>query len=108
MTTDTEPPSPESGHETTDGRFVYQATSAQPPSEAVISAIAARSNADDLTAVADELEPLYGAIDPAALDSLFDSSGSLDRSDGVVTFSYAGYRVTVDATGRVELTPLSS
>ncbi|MXV62471.1 hypothetical protein GS429_10420 [Natronorubrum sp. JWXQ-INN-674] len=98
-----------SGQSTTDSpsehdRFVYQAEPDQPPSEAVITAIAMQSEADDLTAVADELDPLYNAIDPSALDALFDSSGTHDRSTGAVTFEYADRHVRIDTTGRIELT----
>lgn len=93
-----------------DDRFVYQADPEQPLSVAVISAIASQDGRD-MMAVADELDPLYNVIDPAALDSLFEpetgdasaDSSSLDRAGGSVTFSYAGRTVTVDTTGRVEL-----
>ncbi|ELY95175.1 hypothetical protein C483_02386 [Natrialba hulunbeirensis JCM 10989] len=88
-----------------DNQFTFQADTEQPPSVAVISAIAAQDDLDVL-AVADELEPLYNAVDPAALDALFaDSSDAseLDRAGGSVTFAYAGRTVTVDTTGRVVL-----
>lgn len=90
----------------TEDRFVYQAGPEQSPSEAIISAIAAQSDVDDPTAVADAFEPLFSAIDPAALDSLFASTRTYDRSDGAISFRYAGRHVWVDTTGRVELVPV--
>jgi hypothetical protein len=45
-------------------------------------------------------EPLYEAIDPDALDALFEGHNS---SNGVVTFSYCGYDVTVTVNGHVTL-----
>lgn len=48
---------------------------------------------------ADEsLDPLYTAIDPDALDSVFG-----DESAGTVSFDYHGYTVTAQGTGRVVL-----
>jgi hypothetical protein len=46
-----------------------------------------------------ELDPLYEAIDPDALDDLFDrpASGPADR----ITFEYAGCTVTVGSDRRV-------
>lgn len=63
-------------------------------SEAVVSAVADREGVDPST-----LEPpLYEAVDTDALDMLF-RSGS-----GEVSFTYAGYRVTVDDRAEVVLT----
>lgn len=83
--------------------FVYQAEPEQPLSEAVVTAIAVQSDAEDVIDVAHEFGPLYDAIDPGALDALFDSSNGSDRSRGGVTFTYAGRCVKVDTTGRVTL-----
>ncbi|QCC60662.1 hypothetical protein NP511_01565 [Natrinema thermotolerans] len=83
----------------------HQADPDTPPSEAVIDAIAADSSFDALE-LADEFGPLYDVIDPSALDSLFQSTVGADRCVGSVTFEYAGYRVGVDQTGRVELAAL--
>ncbi|ADD04075.1 uncharacterized protein Nmag_0487 [Natrialba magadii ATCC 43099] len=88
-----------------EGRFTYQAEPDQPPSVAIVSAIAEQEDLDVLS-VADELEPLYNVVDPTALDALFDVSSDapeLDRAGGSVTFAYAGRTVTVDTTGRVIL-----
>ncbi|WP_324665632.1 HalOD1 output domain-containing protein [Haloarcula sediminis] len=45
------------------------------------------------------LDPLYTAIDPDALDSVFTADGSA----GTVTFDYHGYTVTAHSAGRVVL-----
>lgn len=42
-------------------------------------------------------EPLYGIIDPEALDNLFQTQ------QGCVTFSYLGYKITVESTGHVKV-----
>ena len=48
--------------------------------------------------------PLYEAIDPEALDSLFDSADETDRIGSVtVEFEYCGYRVTVGVNGDVDV-----
>lgn len=53
-----------------------------------------------------ELPPLYGAIDPDALDR-FLASVEVSRPivSDAVQFRYAGYRVAVDADGEVTLSP---
>jgi hypothetical protein len=58
----------------------------QPPSEAVVSAVADIEGAD-----ATELPPLYGAIDTDALDAIFVGDNAAS-----VTFGYHGYTVTIE------------
>ena len=87
---------------------VFQADPNQPLSEAVVFAIATAAELEDPIDVASEFGPLYDAIDPSALDALFESTASTDRSAGSVSFAYADWTVTVDTTGRVELVPLES
>lgn len=86
-----------------DAGNAYQAEQSPSLSEAVLVTVASKSDLDTLE-LADEFGPLYDVIDPSALDSLFHSSGESGPSVGCVSFDYAGYRVTVDQTGRVELT----
>lgn len=64
-----------------------------PPSETVVQAIA---DAEDTTPL--ELSPLYEAIDPDALNTLFQG-----RTAGRVTFDYEGYTVTVGQNGEVTI-----
>ncbi|SFR74630.1 hypothetical protein SAMN04487947_4121 [Halogeometricum rufum] len=47
-----------------------------------------------------ELPPLASTIDPDALDSLF-----VEDVSGRISFSYAGYDVTIHAGGRLEIVP---
>lgn len=66
--------------------------------EAVLSAVAKQESVPP-----EKLEPpLYEAIDPDALDSLF------RNGTGRVTFEYSGYLVTVDVDCTVELTAVDS
>lgn len=60
---------------------------------AVLETIAAREGVDP-TAVRD---PLYGVVDPEALDSLF------QNGHGRVVFAYHGYEVTVSSEGCITL-----
>lgn len=50
-----------------------------------------------------DLPPLHGAIDPDALDALFEGSAEGDRSEVSVVFSYCGYEVSVSGDGDVTL-----
>lgn len=70
-------------------------------SRAVVEAV---SNAEGVDAT--ELTPLYTAIDPDALESLFKPEvlGEDQQVDGEIRFSYHGYEVRVTASGEVDLT----
>jgi hypothetical protein len=75
------------------------------PSTEIVERIAARAEVSS-----DDLEPLYEAIDPEALNALFAprTNGS-DRTGGQVTFTYAGYTVTVTSDRRavrIDIEPL--
>lgn len=70
----------------------------EPVSEVVIETVASVSGVDPI-----ELDPLYYAIDPDALDALFEprpAAGDLPR-DVRLSFSYVGLQVTVTAAGRI-------
>lgn len=49
-----------------------------------------------------EMEPLYGAVDPSLLDAVERAS---DDVSARVTFTYRGYRITVDSGGTIEVSP---
>ena len=69
----------------------------EPLSQAVVETVARAEGADAL-----DLEvPLYDAIDPDALDALFQSGHA--SVDGYVEFVYYGYEVTVTADGNVSI-----
>ncbi len=66
-------------------------------SEAVVYEVARIEGVDPLA-----LPPLFGAIDPEALDGLFSARKTLDGTeDSLVTvgFVYFGYRITVGSDG---------
>lgn len=66
-------------------------------STAVVQAIAEHEGIDPV-----ELPPLHEAIDPDALDALFE--GRTQTSDGTVTFTVREYQVTVHGRDRVTVT----
>lgn len=61
------------------------------PSLSVVRTVSEESGTDTM-----ELPPLYETIDPDALDAAID-----DLETGEIAFKYAGYSVTVDATGDI-------
>lgn len=64
-----------------------------PVSGRVVQTVADRADSDPL-----ELPPLYESVDPDALDAFVRGT-----ADGRVEFRYAGYAVTVDSRGEVEV-----
>lgn len=66
------------------------------PVYAVVSAVAEVEQTDPI-----ELPPLYDAIDPEALNTLFTarSDPGLDQ----ITFQYAGYTIVIQASGEVQV-----
>lgn len=75
----------------------YRPTS---PSERVVEAVAIAEGVDET-----DLPPLYDAIDPDALDSLFHPRPTGDDVDamGAIYFTYNGHEVRVSAAGEVQL-----
>ena len=61
--------------------------------------------ADRTGTAVSELPPLYDTIDPDALDSFLRADHSDSQTGRSVEFSYAGFRVTADSTGRLDLQP---
>ncbi|MDG5776531.1 HalOD1 output domain-containing protein [Haloarculaceae archaeon H-GB2-1] len=68
------------------------------PSTAVVLAVAEHVGADPM-----EMEPLAHAIDPDALDELFEGARGTQLDQGSVTFNYVGHEVTVDADGSISI-----
>jgi hypothetical protein len=64
----------------------------------VVEVVAAEQLADP-----HELAPLYSAIDPDALDALFDPRTDSGGEVARVKFTYEGHTVTVTSDGRIEL-----
>ena len=62
-------------------------------SEQVIQTVAKQSNTDGL-----DLPPLFDTLDPDSLDTLIRG-----MTDGKISFSYAGYDITVNSQGAIEV-----
>ena len=67
--------------------------------ESVIECVARESGRTAL-----ELPPLWNAIDPDALDAMFEPTKAGHERSGRVQFSYCGYLVTVEADDDVTVT----
>ncbi|NHN47557.1 hypothetical protein G9464_08100 [Halostella sp. JP-L12] len=71
--------------------------------EAVVAAIADELDADPLA-----IDPLHDAVDPDALEALFENTDTAARRGGEVSFESNGCRITVSATGDVSARALPS
>lgn len=78
----------------------YAVEDPEPLSRLVVTAVADAEGVDPT-----ELPPLYSAVDPDALDSVFypQLESADDPPPGEIQFSYHGHLVRVTAAGRVEL-----
>jgi hypothetical protein len=75
------------------------ADTAEKPSELVVHLIADLEGVDPV-----ELSPpLYSALDPDALDALFDPVTAESPTTGQVCFEYCGYEIRVDSAGEVTI-----
>ena len=88
----------------------YQAADDESLSRAVLEAVS-RASGREIVDLGDDgvetLPPLFEAVDPEALDSLFHS----DREEptlGCVSFTYFDYEVVVDSAGTVTVAPVQS
>lgn len=88
--------------ETNTYRATFDSATVQ-PTVAVVQAMAAAEETDPT-----DLDPLYEAIDPQALDRIC-SEGAPPRRDGnrAVEFTYQGRRVVVESLGFVEIRPIA-
>jgi len=73
------------------------------PSDVVVETVSAVTGTAPL-----DLEPLYSAVDPDALDSFFVSTASGTNRTGLTTFAYRDCEVTVSADGVVLVDPFTS
>lgn len=72
-------------------RLTYEIDPDEPPSEAVVRAVAALTDTSPL-----DLDPLYHAIDPDHLDEIFGrATDGTVRAGSSFTFSFNGCEVTV-------------
>ena len=72
----------------------------RPPSSAVVEAILEIEGLDP-----DRLAPLYTAVDPDALDSIFDDTRRENPGTSHLSFRYEGYLVRIHGDGTIQLTP---
>lgn len=72
-----------------------------PPSAAVVEIVAAATG-DSAT----DLEPLYGTIDPEALDGLLAVDGDPTASWTSVSFAYVGFEIVVESGGTIRASTL--
>ncbi|SDR27520.1 HalOD1 output domain-containing protein [Natronobacterium texcoconense] len=82
-----------------DAKFVatFDPNGGDKPSETVVDAVSSVTDEDPL-----EITPLYEAIDPDALDALFDDSRSGDENHEL-WFTYEGFDVGVRSDGEVRI-----
>ncbi|NHN43004.1 hypothetical protein G9C85_15395 [Halorubellus sp. JP-L1] len=74
----------------------FEWSPADGPSRGLVEALDDHVDADVTT-----LPPLFDALDPDALDALFEAPAPRsDRSEGSVQFDYLGYRIQIGADGR--------
>ncbi|MGM0605775.1 MAG: HalOD1 output domain-containing protein [Halobacteriota archaeon] len=79
-------------------RFPIEFGSGQSVSTAVALAVSTVADADHT-----DITPLASTVDPDALDRLFDR---IERGQPrTVVFSHAGYRVSIDGAGWIDVTP---
>ncbi|NEU56863.1 HalOD1 output domain-containing protein [Halorussus sp. MSC15.2] len=77
---------------------VYQQREGETTTEAVVRAMSSVVGRRET-----ELKPIYAAVDPDALDALFDGRwcGTSDDGGGYIVFDYEGHRVCVEKDGTV-------
>lgn len=79
-------------------KAIFEPSTGGSATEAVVSLVAQEKDCAPL-----ELDPLYDAVDPEALDSICTATPD---SSLRLSFEYAGYTVLVDASGIVQLVPV--
>ena len=95
---------PDDGERNPDADGVIRAAfdwSSEDPTTAVVEAVAIAADREPTA-----IEPLYGAVDPDALDALVRSNGTAaEGADATVSFPFAGHDVTVRGDGTVVVRP---
>jgi hypothetical protein len=98
------------GDEKSEGAvFSYDVSSSESLSEGVIAAVSTVTGVAPVATalvpdaeVVQELDPLYRAVNPDALDSIFRAAGRVTTPvSGWVSFFYHGHEVTVHSDGRI-------
>jgi len=78
-------------------KAIFEPSTGGSATEAIVSLVAQEKDCAPL-----ELDPLYDAVDPEALDNICTATPD---SSLRLSFDYAGYTVLVDASGIVQLIP---
>lgn len=68
------------------------------PSETIVRRVAKEEGVDAHT-----LPPLFGVVEPEALDRIVGSGGATSTNDLSIRFRYCGYRVLVKGDGTVRI-----
>ncbi|AEM59461.1 hypothetical protein HISP_19815 (plasmid) [Haloarcula hispanica N601] len=76
---------------------VFWTNQYESPSEAIVTAIAAKESVTETS-----LPPLYNRIDPDALDTLV---AGQTNDDIQISFTYSGYTVRIRDSETIEITP---
>ncbi|WP_245547743.1 HalOD1 output domain-containing protein [Halovivax ruber] len=78
------------------------ASASRPTSLRVVDAVADERGVEPMG-----LDPLYEAIDPDSLDSLFPPAPERpEATSRSIAFTFAGYQVTIDGAGAIDVTEL--
>lgn len=70
------------------------------PSASVVEVIAAISGLDPT-----QLPPIYGVVDPDALDELFHPKNDGREPNLAASFTYYGFEITVKSAGKIMVEP---
>lgn len=92
---------PSADGEESDGTYQVPIADHENPSDAVVRATMALTNAE-----LGEIDPLYDRIDPEALDAVFEDGRTTRR--GTVYFEYCECEVAVEDGERISLRPPDS
>ena len=88
----------------------YQADADEQLSRAVLEAVSQASGRAVVSLGEEDVEtlpPLFDAVDPEALDSLFRPEDD-ELTAGCVSFTYFDYEVVVESTGTISVAPVQS
>lgn len=82
----------------TDPAVVYHSSPGETNAEAVVTALSSASGIDGT-----DLNPIYEAVDPDALNDLFGPRNRGTPPDGHVAFDHGSYHVRVESDGTVRV-----
>lgn len=80
-------------------RGTFDVDAADEPSTSIVEAIATIDDRDPTRSTT----PLYDSIDPTALEAVLAPRSDGTRRDVTVSFTHAGYQITVSGSGRFRI-----